>query len=248
MKLIIPYRLKSSRFENKYISKFLGLSLIEHSLKLCEGLGYDVILTSPKVDYLTEISKLNEKYNFTFIPTSDDCKSGTDRVIDISREINDDYYALIPADEPLIDRNELKNLLSKNDFEDFNTCYTDFYCEDDCISNLSSKVVYDWKKYLLFQSRNIIPFTKSGNYDYKNCKKHIGIKIFSRYGLNRLYILKERKTKLDTIEGLEELRYLELGFRVKLYKINHIGFGIDIPEQIKNLEERFYANTNNQRS
>ena len=46
MKLIIPYRLKSSRFPNKYISNFLEKPLIEHSIKLCQGLG-DVIVTAP---------------------------------------------------------------------------------------------------------------------------------------------------------------------------------------------------------
>ena len=88
MKLIIPYRLKSSRFPNKYISDFLGLPLIEHSLKLCEEFGNDVIVTAPKEDYVKEVSDLQEKYGFQFISTSLDCKTGTDRVIEISRNKN----------------------------------------------------------------------------------------------------------------------------------------------------------------
>ena len=85
MKIIIPYRLKNfGRFPNKYIQKFIGKSLIEHSIKLGQGLG-DVILTSPKEDYIDEISNLHTKYNFEFIPTSINCKSGTD-MIELSKK------------------------------------------------------------------------------------------------------------------------------------------------------------------
>ena len=53
----------------------------------------------------------------------------------------------------------------------------------------------------------------------------------------------DRKTNLDKIEGLEEIKLVECGFKVKLHKIKHIGFGIDSPEQVKLLEDRYYANT-----
>jgi 3-deoxy-manno-octulosonate cytidylyltransferase (CMP-KDO synthetase) len=240
MKLIIPYRLKSSRFPNKYISDFLGIPLIEHSLKLCEEFGNDVIVTAPKEDYVKEVSDLQEKYGFQFIPTSSDCKTGTDRVIEISRKIRDDYYILIPADEPLINKEEFKRILYREQLDDFNTCYTDFYNEEDCISNLSAKIVSTWDDYLLYQSRNIIPVKKNSEFDYKDCKKCVGIKIFSYNGIKKLY---EGKSKLDKIEGLEEIKLVELGYKVKLHKIKHIGFGIDIPEQIKLLEDRYYANS-----
>ena len=235
MKLIIPYRLKSSRFPNKYLAKFLNIPLFEHSLKLCISTGLDVIVTSPEEDYIEPISKLQLIYGFEFVPTSLGCQNGTDRVIELSKKIVDDYYVLIPADELK------KVLLSKLD--DFNLCYCDFYCEEDCISNLSAKVVSTQDDYLLYQSRNIIPVKKNGRVDYRNCKKCVGIKIFSQKGINQLHELKYKKTKLDKIEGLEELRLIELGFKVKLHKINHIGCGIDIPEQIKLLEDRYYVNT-----
>ena len=186
---------------------------------------------------------MQEKYGFQFIPTSPDCKTGTDRVIEISRKIRDNYYIMIPADEPLIRKEEFKRVLYKEQLDDFNTCYTDFYNEEDCISNLSAKIVSTWDDYLLYQSRNIIPVKKNSEFDYKDCKKCVGIKIFSQKGLDELYKLNHRETILDKFEGLEELKMIELGQRVKLHKINHIGFGIDIPEQVKLLEDRYHANT-----
>jgi len=243
MKLIIPYRLKSSRFPNKYITSFLGIPLIEHFLRLCEEFGNDVIVTAPKEDFVKEVSDLQYHYGFQFIPTSLDCQSGTDRVIEISRKIRDDYYILIPADEPLIDKEEFKRVLYREQLDDFNLCYSDFYCEEDCVSNLSAKIVSTWDDYLLYQSRNIIPTKKNGEFDYTDCKKCVGLKIFSQKGLDELYKLNHRETQLDKFEGLEELRIIELGFKFKLHKIKHIGFGIDIPEQVKLLEDRYHANT-----
>ncbi len=67
----------------------------------------------------------------------------------------------------------------------------------------------------------------------------MGIKIFSYWGLRKLCDI---ETKLDKIESLEELKVIELGHRVKLHKIKHIGFGIDTPEQVKLLEKRYYGN------
>mgnify|MGYP001162696281 FL=1 len=241
--LIIPYRLESNRFPNKYISDFLGISLLEHSLKLCEELGSDIIITAPEEDFVKEVSDLQKKYGFTFISTSQECKSGTERLLEISRKKKYHYYVLIPADEPLIDKDEFKRVLYREQLSDFNTCYSDFYNEEDCISNLSAKIVSTWDDYLLYQSRNIIPIQKGGKLDYKKCKKHVGIKIFSQHGLDELYKLGHRETQLDKIESLEELRLIECGFKVKLHKIKHIGFGIDTPEQVKLLEDRYYVNT-----
>ena len=155
--LIIPYRLKSGRFPNKFISKFFGITLIEHSLKLCDGLGLKIIVTAPEEDFVKEVFDLQKKYEFQFIPTSADCQSGTDRVIEISRKIKEDYYIMIPADEPLIDKEEFKRVLYREQLDDFNLCYSDFYCEEDCVSNLSAKIVSTNDDYLLYLSRNIIP-------------------------------------------------------------------------------------------
>ena len=235
MKLIIPYRLESKRFPNKYLVDFLGESLIEHSIKLCQGLG-DVIVTAPQEDYVEKVRDLHSKYNFSFISTSLDCQSGTDRVIEISKKIVDDYYVLIPADEPLIEHHELKKVLS-SELKGFNLCYCDFYCEEDCSSSLSAKSVSTHDDYLLYQSRNVIPIQKDGNFNFKLCKKCVGIKVFSYKSIQSSY---DKKSCLYKVESLEELKYVELGFKVKLHKLKHIGFGIVIPSQVNLLENRYY--------
>ena len=88
-------------------------------------------------------------------------------------------------------------------------------------------------------SRNVIPIQKNGLFDYKKCKKAVGIKVFSNFGIKQIY---DKKTELDLIEGLEELKLLELGHKVKMHKIKHFGYGVDIPEQLESLEKRYYEN------
>ena len=77
------------------------------------------------------------------------------------------------------------------------------------------------------------------NFNHEDCYKHVGVKIFSDKGLEKLIYQQFITTKLDMIEGLEELRLIELGFRVKMHEILHDGFGVDIPEQISILESRY---------
>ena len=87
-------------------------------------------------------------------------------------------------------------------------------------------------------SRSVIPIAKNGNILLNNLKKNVGIFFFRRNFLDELKSHKNTKTYLDELEGLEQLRWLELGFKIKTVKIKHYGFGIDIPEQLNILEER----------
>ena len=239
MILILPYRLQSNRFPNKILSKVFGISLIERSLKTFTGRGYRVIVTAPEEDFCEEVQLLQSKYNFDFIASPITCRSGTERVLHISRRIRSDYYSLIPVDEPLLSFEEINKIILGNSLEDLNTFYTNFYCREDCISKLSSKVVMTVDNYLLYQSRNVIPIRKLENFNHEDCYKHVGVKIFSDKGLSKIISRQFIPTKLDMIEGLEELRLIELGFRVKMHEILHDGFGVDIPEQISILESRY---------
>ena len=109
---------------------------------------------------------------------------------------------------------------------------------EDAISNLSAKIVTDNNDFILYMSRSVIPISKQGEIDIKKLKKNVGVFFFKKSFLTELKSKKNIKTYLDKYEGLEQLRWLELGYKIKIIKINHYGYGIDIPEQIKLLEKR----------
>ena len=92
-------------------------------------------------------------------------------------------------------------------------------------------------------SRNTIPIHKNGTLDTAYCKKNLGVFFFDQDFLDELYLCEGVITSLDKVEGLEQLRWLELGFKCKAFKVEHIGFGIDTPIQVTELETRYNGNS-----
>jgi 3-deoxy-manno-octulosonate cytidylyltransferase (CMP-KDO synthetase) len=240
---IIPFRLQSQRFPNKPLCIFLGKTLIETSLDIANTVTLgNTILTGPEEDFLKvkeSIPGLHKK-KFTFIPTSRECKSATERVMEISLELKGDLYISIPMDEPSIIPGELEKGLSFSLEHNPGvlTLYCDFYCEEDARSTLSAKIVTDNRGHILYMSRSIIPIRKNGTLQLSMLKKNVGVFYFRGDFLRSLVEYREVNTSLDTYEGLEQLRWLELGHSIHVQKIIHYGFGIDIPDQVKQLEKR----------
>lgn len=240
---VLPFRLKSKRFPNKYITDFEGKSLLEHSLILSNNINFgDTIITSPKEDFDKAVEVCNLKdYDYDFIPTSKHCESATDRIVEISRNYDYDIYLSIPVDEVLLLKEEIESsvweILNEDEFQVY-TFYCNFFCEEDAVSHLSAKIVMNQNKEVQYMSRAIIPSNKNGTFNLEKLKKNVGIFIFTAKFLDDLFNKRNIPTSWDKIEGLEQLRWIELGFPLKLKKIIHYGFGIDVPEQIIRLKER----------
>jgi 3-deoxy-manno-octulosonate cytidylyltransferase (CMP-KDO synthetase) len=148
-----------------------------------------------------------------------------------------DYYITIPADEPAIDPVEVNKILKESNLSDGEilTFFTRFFCEQDLFSPLSCKIVQG-QDYMVYNSRAVVPVTKDGKFrPLEEYLKHVGIfvipkDIFERFGNLWDYTV--------DIESLEQNRFLQAGIDIRLSEVKHIGFGIDVPEQIKELEER----------
>jgi len=233
--VIVPFRLESSRFPNKAISLFKSKALLTHALSLANKISNNVILTSPHTDFL-KVRSIIKSENYEFIESSESCNSATDRVLEIYKLLKGEIFITLPIDEPSIDPEEV-NRVSKMFKGDCATLYCDFYDLSDALSPLSAKIVLDVNDYLIYISRAVIPLGKDGEINSSTLKKNVGVLFFSRQFLEG-FSKHNTETCLDRFEGLEQLRLLELGFKIKAFKIKHVGFGIDVPTQIKKLEER----------
>ena len=240
---ILPIRLQSSRFPNKPLATVMGRTLVESGLAVCQQInGGDTVLTATEEDF-DEIRRRLDlgAYKFRYIPSSDICRCATERVLEIYNSIRGDLFVSIPVDETaaLIPR-EVSRVLRETEKIAYSilTLYCEFFSLADARSTLSAKVVMNRGNELLYMSRSPIPLLKSGELKLEFLKKHVGLYFYRRAALDRLQALRDVPTQLDTLEGLEQLRWLELGMTVQLQKIRHIGFGIDVPDQIPLLEER----------
>jgi len=235
--LVIPIRLESKRFPNKALALFNGKSLIENSINIAKKLNFidKIIVASGTND--TRIEKICNDNNVEYLYIKEKTQCGTERVVFVKEKYpNYNYYITLPVDEPSIDPNEINNIWNeiKQDFIVVSTLYSDFYNEEDLQSNNSCKMIID-RKSVLYTSRAVIPASKNKMTELKDYNKHIGVFFFSNSILN---VPRESLWKNEYFTSIESLEQNDFIPYLTAYKIKHIGFGIDMEEDIKKLEER----------
>jgi len=235
---VIPARLKSKRFPNKLFAEFLGKPILHH-----------VISNALKLDFLNKIVVATDsediidyvETNFIGVDAINvgkaSCGSERSYLYYLSNK-DFDYYISIPSDEPCIDPDEVNKVVSKFDFARhvISSFYSSFYSVDDLISLFSCKIVI-YNNRMIYNSRAVVPIKRSGEgLKLEEYNKHVGIFIFPRdlFAVNGPSIW----SKNSDIESLEQNRFIESSIPVMMYKIKHIGFGIDSSEQIGLLENR----------
>lgn len=237
---IIPARLSSKRFPNKLLYELNGKRIIDHVIENTRKLDFvdSIIIGSDDKDFAKSLCK---KYRFlNGYHISNDVTCGSHRAYKYYlKEPDYDFYLTIPADEPCIDPNEVNKVFNKQTkfyTDEVITFYTKFYCMEDLLSPLSCKIVTNDENIMIYNSRNVVPVKKDGSYlSLNKYKKHVGIFCFPNEVFHNHGDLWEYTTD---IESLEQNRFMQSSFNVRMIEMKHIGFGIDIPDQIKQLERR----------
>ena len=239
--IVIPARLKSSRFPGKPLAKICGKPMIYHVWKRCID-SVDKKLVFVATDN-TKIINICKKFGIQATITSTKCKTGTDRMYDFSKKINSKIYINIQGDEPLINPKDIKKVIknclkTKNRNSIYNgMCKVTNY--KDAYKSQLPKVVFNNKKELLYMSRAPIPNNKKLNNEnfYKQvCIYSIPKKLLEIFG-------KRKKTYFENIEDIEIIRFLELGFVVKMIELSDT-ISVDFPSDIKKVERILQKNKN----
>lgn len=244
MRVIIPFRLNSKRFPNKVMSIFKGKTLLEHAIENALQINSQVTLTAPLEDFF-KIAPIFDTYNgVKFMATDKNCYCGTDRALKIYQYYKDERFIILPIDEPAIIPSEIIGAIKQwNHYKNpVAILYTNFYCEEEADSLLSAKMVLNKYDELVYMSRSRVPslYGLRGKPQdrWKDLFKNVGVSFLSRGFFNKLLYYGRNATSLQGVEGLEQLRWLELEMKIKCIKINHYGFGIDEPWQLEALEQR----------
>tara|TARA_B100000945_G_scaffold8024_1_gene6533 strand:+ start:1415 stop:2131 length:717 start_codon:yes stop_codon:yes gene_type:complete len=225
---VIPSRMESKRLPGKPLKKIGKKSMIqrvyEQSIR-CKRFEKVFVATDSQ-----EIK--NHVENFSeVIMTSSKPSNGTERVSEALNKINIsyDYVINIQGDEPFIKNNQIDNLIhicdGKNQICSLvkKTSYNEKLKKNSII-----KVVMDKEKNALYFSRNIIPSYNESAIYYK----HIGLYGFKKNIIEK--ITKLPKSELEKIESLEQLRWLENNYKIKLAITKEDSFGIDTEEDLIN--------------
>ena len=218
---IIPARYYSTRLEGKPLLKIGGKTMIEHVYKACEKKLPNLIVATDDERIVDEV------YSFkgNVVLTSKDHENGTTRCLEAyqmwSNKLSPQtkYILNIQGDEPLLSQNHLDKLI--NCFKDKETSIATLACETTVNDNLEEGKVYltkDINNFALYFSRFPIPFLRDvSKKDWTMNNKyyqHIGI---YGYTVSALKMFCEMNpSKLENNEKLEQLRWLEAGYKIKV--------------------------------
>ncbi len=228
--IVIPARLSSTRLEKKPLRRVKGKPLIKWVVEGCLKTGERVILATDS----DEIAKCVADLPVEIFITPSDIPSGSDRVAYVVQRIDVDLVLNYQGDEPFVYREDIERLFKELEAgEEVVTLGT---MDREAYERPSDvKVVLDAQGYALYFSRSPIPYFRNhseGIYPVK----HVGIYGFRKETLMRFVSMK--RSSLENIEGLEQLRLLENGVRIKVLMTENFYHGVDTEEDIKIVEPK----------
>lgn len=238
IKVIIPARLKSSRFPAKPLAEILGKSMIERTYMQCvKATDRESVFVATDAK---EIEQHCQERGMNVVMTSEHCLTGTDRVAQVAEQINADVYINVQGDEPLIDPQDIKKVLSMaEEYPDrIINGYAAISDEATWRSLSVPKVVVSEHDELIYMSRTPIPGNKSNTF-IKGWRQ-VCVYAFPQKVLS-LFSAREHKSELEEIEDLEILRFLEMGHKVKMVQLSDTSIAVDHPEDIEKVIKRLKA-------
>lgn len=235
---IIPARYESSRFPGKPLIDIAGKSMIrrvyEQSLK-SSSLSEVVVATDDK-----RIYDHVKSFGAEVMLTSDKHLSGTDRCGEIGQKYPDfDILVNIQGDEPLIDPLQIDLLCSCFEKADTSiaTLVKKIISYDELFNENTPKVIVNKQQEAVYFSRSTIPFLrgiKKENWlELHTFYKHIGIYAFRKKTLSEITQLKV--SALEKAEALEQLRWIENGYRIRVAVTELECQAIDTPEDLQKI-------------
>ena len=236
---IIPARYASTRFPGKPLAMLGGKSVIQRVYEKVSGVIDETWVATDD----ERIFKAVESFGGKAVMTRNDHKSGTDRIEEAIEKIGGDYDVVInvQGDEPFIQASQIKTVCECFDdpSTEIATLGKPFGNDMDAINNPNSpKIVVDKKGYAMYFSRSVIPFVRGKeskewplSYPFL---KHIGLYAYRRNVLAEVTRLPQGE--LEKAESLEQLRWLENGYRIKVGLTDVETVGIDTPEDLARAE------------
>jgi len=230
---VIPARYASTRFPAKLMQDLGGKTVITRTYEAAvnTNLFDDVFVVTDSDLIFNEIVSQGGKA----IMSIKEHESGSDRIAEAVENLDVDLVVNVQGDEPFINKEPLekvievfkKDVQQKVDLASLMREITDL----EAIENPNNvKVIVDQNGLALYFSRSVIPYPREKNVGVRYFQ-HIGIYAFRKQALLDFYHLPMKS--LEASEKLEQLRYLEYGKKIKMVETNHVGIGIDTPEDLE---------------
>lgn len=235
---IIPARYASTRFPGKPLAVLGGKTVIQRVYEQVSSILDEVyVATDDK-----RIYDCVTAFGGRAVMTREDHKSGTDRIEEAVEKIGSEADVIInvQGDEPFIQPSQISTLMDLFDNPDtqIGTLGKLFENIDAADNPNSPKIVTDCRGFALYFSRSVIPFIRGkehkdwfGQFPFL---KHLGIYAYRKDVLREITRLPQ--SSLEKAESLEQLRWLQNGYRIRVGLTDVETVGIDTPEDLQRAE------------
>lgn len=235
---VIPARYKSSRFPGKPLADIAGKPMIYWVYQQCKKVDdFDEVYVATDDELIFNTCK---ELGVEVVMTSNTHRTGTDRIGEVARKIPADLIVNIQGDEPLIEPETIRQaILPFYDNPDLQISNLMTKIKDpvDVVNFTVPKVIVNKENIGVYLTRATAPYPK-GSIDYSYYKqvcvygfKPEALKFYCDYGM------KYGKARVEAIEDIEILRFIENGYKVQYIEVESETIAVDTQNDLERVNQ-----------
>ena len=235
--VVIPARYGSTRLPGKPLVPLAGTPMIQRVYDRAKAAQHvhRVIVATDDDRILHAVQSFGGEARMTRA----DHRTGTERVAEVAAHESGDIFVNVQGDEPLLDPHAVDTAveaLLEDSQASVATVATPIKTPADIMDPNVCKVVLDFDENALYFSRAPIPWVRDTHSKMQvRHWKHLGLYVFRRDALLEYPTLPQGE--LERIEQLEQLRWLENGWKIKVAEVEHDAVSVDVPEDVARVEK-----------
>jgi 3-deoxy-manno-octulosonate cytidylyltransferase (CMP-KDO synthetase) len=235
--VVIPARYGATRLPGKPLVQLAGKPMIQRvyeRARLAKRADQVIVATDDE-----RILKAVEGFGGEARMTRADHRTGTERVAEVAAHVAGDVFVNVQGDEPLLDPAAVDTAVSsllEEPQASVGTVATPVKTPGDIMDPNVVKTVVDFDGNALYFSRAPIPWVRdTGSKILVRHMKHLGLYVFQREALLEYPTLPQGE--LERIEQLEQLRWMENGWKIRVAEVEHDAVSVDVPADVERVEK-----------
>jgi 3-deoxy-manno-octulosonate cytidylyltransferase (CMP-KDO synthetase) len=233
---VIPARYDSTRLPGKPLVQLAGKPMVQRvyeRARMAKNISRVIVATDDQ-----RILDAVRSFDGEAMLTRRDHRSGTERIAEIAAHVEAEVFVNVQGDEPLIEPSAIDTAveaLTSDESVSVSTICVPIRNPSDIMDPNIVKVVLDFDGNALYFSRAPIPWVRDeGAKIHARHFKHLGLYVFRREALLEFPTLPPGE--LERLEQLEQLRFLENGYRIRVAETEFDSVSVDIPADVQRVE------------
>ena len=235
--IVIPARYGSTRLPGKPLVSLAGKPMVQRvyeRAKLAKTAGRVIVATDDE-----RIASKVREFGGEAKITRTDHRTGTERIAEVAAHVDGQVFVNVQGDEPLLDPAAVDaavTALLEQPAAAVATVAVPIRTPADIMNPNVVKTVLDFEDNALYFSRAPIPWVRdSAHKTHARHLKHLGLYVFQREALLEYPTLPQGE--LERLEQLEQLRWLENGWKIRVAPVEHDAVSVDLPEDVERVEK-----------